>query len=145
HDVAEALALGGREDGIEHRDRTPVREEMTLLVPCPGLAAEVELVVDTPGKDKVVRAGRLDACSLETRDGVLTFLELSAERAEEAAGLGRWVAGATICFPDVAVAAPVGQERTTENVVDALCKEVSARKLRASSCSLEVSCDVELG
>lgn len=53
HDVAEALALGGREDRVEHRDGAPVGKEVALLVARPRVGAEVELVVNLLREDEI--------------------------------------------------------------------------------------------
>ena len=87
--VGIACTLCRGEHRVERADRPPIGEEMTLVVMRPWVIAEIVLVVDVQGEDKVRRRTFCrDPCIGEAGDGDLAFLELRTERAKESSCLG---------------------------------------------------------
>jgi hypothetical protein len=82
-DIRVSDTLGRGEHRVQSSNRSPVGEEMTLVVMCPGVGAEIVRIVDCGGECEFVGGGVRDDTSIcETGDGDLTFFQLRTQRAE---------------------------------------------------------------
>lgn len=78
-DIGISNTFGGRKHGVERTDCSPIGKEMTLIVMCPWVIAKIVLIIDSLWKSEFIGGGVGDDTGIgETRDGDLTFFQLSA-------------------------------------------------------------------
>lgn len=120
-DIAVSDTLGGTEHWVKRLDRSPITEEVSLLVVSPRVAAEIELVVGAVVEIKVRGERLIDSGLGKRREGLLSLLEHVSFRAEESTGLRVRIARTAEGFPDIAVALPIRNKLSSENMLNALC------------------------
>ena len=82
-DIRVSDTLGWGEHGVQSPDCSPIGKEMTLIVMCPWVIAEIILVIDCRGECEFVGRGvGDDTCIGESGNGDLAFFQLSAEGAK---------------------------------------------------------------
>lgn len=82
-DIRISNTFSRRKHGVQSSNRSPIGKEMTLIVMCPWVVAEIVLVVDCRGECELVGRGvGHDTGIGESRDRDLAFFQLSAEGAE---------------------------------------------------------------
>lgn len=106
-----SLCFCRREDGVQHRNSSPVGEEMSLLVMLGWILTKIILIIDAQRKRQVViqRYCRLSIHGSKQVDHTRS-LGRRLDRRKKLASLRVWRTSSSPGFPHVAVSAPVRGE-----------------------------------